>query len=325
MFKALIILLAVGAAAVYYFVPNKPVSFQNKKITATLTIAEKKEITQPLEEKKSVFVPDWNLTNEVILDNGYNRWIYFGGKEKLPVFKNALAGKNLWTTVKFDDIEKLESFEIDNQQFEGMAGIVVDLEINGLATDRFVLRISKGIERIYLSAKEKKLKMAVALYGDLFYRKRPYDLIKIRDYCDEVMIMAYDYHKSGGEPGYNYPYNEFKKMIDEYLKYISPEKITVIFGMYGYDWTMKNDLPLKRAEALTLFQIESRFLKKECKEKDCILKKDNKTGEKKLTYTDQEGYRHILYYEDMESVSKKQRYLFQKGISSFSFWAWGYF
>lgn len=288
--------------------------------TPTVLIIEK-----TITDMKSVFVPDWNLSEETVLHNGYDRWIYFGGKEKLPLFIGAFQDKNLWATVKVDSVEELKNVDLSDYDGIKIRGVVLDLEINGIATDKFTKDINDGVKSVYTNAKAKGLNMAIAMYGDLFYRKRPYDLKALDQYSDEIMVMAYDFHKSYGEPGENYPYSDFKKMVDDYLEIIPANKLTVIFGMYGYDWTMKEGKPLKPAESLSLFEIRSRFLKKRCLEDDCVVKTNENTREKSVSYRGEDGYEHLVYFEDEESVGLKTEYLKEKGIGSTSFWAWGNF
>lgn len=274
--------------------------------------------------RKSIFVPEWNLTDETILHNGYDRWIYFGAKEKLDLFKTVLQDKELWFTIKVDSLESLEKVKLAEYNIENIEGVVLDLEIGGLSSAKTLDLTNSNVKRIYEEAKSLNLKMALAMYGDLFYRKRPYDLKTLNQYTDEVMVMAYDFSKSYGEPGRNYPYNDFKKMVEDYLVDVPADKLTIIYGIYGYDWTMKDGKPLKPAESLSYFQIKRNFLGKVCYEASCKVITEW-TKEKSVTYKGEDGYDHIVYFEDEESADLKSEYLKEKGIGSTAFWAWGYF
>ncbi len=276
-------------------------------------------------ETEAVFIPEWNLLEETILHNGYDRWIYFGSSDKMDVFSEALPNRSLWMTVKATSVEELEKINTRDFNLQKFKGIVLDLEINGIATEKLVAEINSEVRRIYTDVKKSDLKFALALYGDLFYRKRPYDLKSLNGMSDEIMIMAYDFHKSYGEPGPNYPYSDFMKMVDDYTEVVPPEKITVIFGMYGYNWTLRDGKPLKPATSMTLAQIKSGYLGKKCYETDCKVIVDEQSKEKMITYKDDKGDNHVVYFEDEESVELKKRYLREKGIGSTAYWAWGYF
>jgi len=283
---------------------------------------------------KSVFVPDWNLNEEAILHNGYDRWIYFGGEEKIPVFVKVLYDKELWLTVKANEVAQLNPDRINELKNKGLLanikGIVLDLEINGLASDEFISEINSGVKDMYQAVKKEKLLFAIAVYGDLLYRKRPYDLRFLNDNSDEIMVMAYDFSKSYGEPGPNFPFQnkdkygyDFKKMVDDYLRYISPQKLTVVLGMFGYDWELSDGKPLKAAQPMSLFEIEKNFLGKKCYFDKCRVSTDPVTMEKHIRYFDE--VEHQVYFEGRDSAAVKIDYLKAMGLGSVAYWAWGYF
>lgn len=298
--------------------------------------------TQPerrVNEKKSIFVPDWSLDGESIIDNSYDRWIYFGAENKESQFVEDLKGKELWVTKKVNTINELTGLRFNEFEKNNFKGVVLDLEISELPTEQLKLQINDGVYQFFKEAKQKNLKVAIALYGDLFYRARPYDLNVLKDYCDEIMVMAYDFHKSHGEPGPNFPFNgrdtygyDFKMMIDDYLKFIPPEKLTIIFGMYGYDWLVdENKKPIRAASTVTLNEINKNFINK-CTWSNCVVKRDPVSTENEIDYIysvvkDSVGYMdmHIIWSEDKQSVAAKSVYLREKGIGSIGYWAYGYF
>jgi spore germination protein YaaH len=182
------------------------------------------------------------------------------------------------------------------------------------------------------------------IYGDFQYRNRPYDLKILGKIADKILLMAYDFHKSGGEPGPNFPFDsgsqhspslrarpsninygyDFKTMISDVLSVVPKEKIEVVFGMYGYDWTLNEQgTPLKGAKALSLNEIRALI----SNDKFQIVNQSQITNskEKSIDYTDSEGQKHIVWYEDEESADIKIKYLQGQGISQVSFWALSYF
>ncbi len=314
-----------------------------KKQTAISVLPKRLPTSIPLTAKKSIFVPDWSLDGSVLTGN-YDRWIYFGNSSQLPLFNNSVNTGEKWMTLKMTEIGKKSDWEelgkttMEDAGKYGMSGIVLDLEIAALPFQDRVSEINDFVEFFYTKAKEANIKMALALYGDLFYRRRPYDLSFLNSHCDEIMIMAYDFHKSNGEPGPNFPFGgkkydyNFQEMIDDYLKFIPPQKLTVIFGMYGYDWRVdEKKRPISTAQALTLNQIRSKFLNK-CEWKDCVVQRNNDAKETEVNYVisrvvDDYGYidYHMVWFEDEESVRIKTEFLKEKTIGSTCFWAYGYF
>ncbi len=55
------------------------------------------------------------------------------------------------------------------------------------------------------------------------------------------------------------------------------------------------------------------------------MKRDENSGENQVRYVDDAGKQHVVWFEDWDSVAKKQEYLESKGIKSLGFWAYSYF
>lgn len=172
----------------------------------------------------------------------------------------------------------------------------------------------------------------MTLYGDNFYRSRPYEVAKLAEIADEIMLMSYDFHKSFGEPGPNFPLNgrekygyDFKLMVSDFTQVVPPSKLSVIFGMFGYEWIVDDKgRPLKSATAVTLNQINDRYLP-ECTLKDCKITRDNESAETTITFLDDQNRKHIIWYEDTESMALKEKFIQQHGISKIGYWAYGYY
>lgn len=321
---------------------------------------DKKEI------KESVFVPYWSnfsKLSESVLD--YQRIIYFGitidekglvknepGFSRLPSFIDAVGDREQWLTLRMTNTETNLSFlgskdpwkkavgevikVVKKNDFQGLA---LDLEISAIAFTDLKNQVNDFIEYLFRQVKKEHISFAVILYGDTIYRKRPFDLPVVNQFSDEVMIMAYDFHKSRGEPGPNFPLRgkekygyDMNQMISDFSSFIPKNKLTVIFGMFGYDWLVdEKKRPLTKAKSLSLREIRSRYLKN-CTPKNCLVVVDSLSGEKEIDFVrskvkDEFGYiyPHIIWFEDEESVKKKKTFLKAKGVKSFAYWAWGYF
>jgi len=218
--------------------------------------------------------------------------------------------------------------------------IALDIELFSLFQNEKKAQINSFVNKFYTNVKDNNLRLSIILYGDVVYRKKAFDLKFVANNTDEIFVMAYDFHKSkGGEPGPNFPFSgkekygyDFQQMITDYLQITSPEKFSVIFGMYGYEWTVdEKKRPIHQAEALTYNQIKKQFLD-QCEWQDCIVKRDDLAKETEVDYITSEvvdnigriNY-HIIWFEDNESVSIKTKYLEEQGINSTAFWAYGYF
>jgi spore germination protein YaaH len=212
-----------------------------------------------------------------------------------------------------------------------MQGIILDLEIAAIPFDSLTQAISKFSKSFYTAAKKSNLKYSIAIYGDTFYRARPYDVKILAQNADTIMIMAYDLHKAKSNPGPNFPLHgrekfgyDFTAMTDDFLKVVPSNKITVIFGSFGYDWQVdQSQTAQAQAQALTYSQIKQKFLN-QCSFKNCKITRDRQASETRITY-EEDNKNHVIWFEDPQSIKQKQNYLKQKGITSFSYWAYSYF
>jgi len=317
---------------------------------------EEQTAIEPVDiQSQAIFIPYWNIPSSSADLSEYDTLIYFGiapdtngslmgdaGLQNVDRFiQNTSSGKERMLTVRMlnseintailDDISHQSTIigkAIDLANQYGFDGIVLDLEMSVIPFSHVQHNITSFISSFAESAQAEDMDFAITIYGDTFYRGRPYDIEALGKYVDEMYIMAYDFHKSRGEPGPNFPLDrqslgdggsaypyDFKHMITDFSSVVSREKLTVIFGMYGYDWTLgEQGLPLKAAKAIPLREIDT---------SGAI--EDPVSQEKHVTYTDDEGYRHELWFEDEESVDVKIDYLQEQGIGQVGYWVWGYF
>ena len=343
-FLIIILVFLIG----YFFVNFNS---ENKVIDNDIAKSKNSKITNSAEKpyvgktSKSLFVPYWSLNSELQL-NSYDRVFYFGisvnefginkeedGYKNLKEFSSiSLNKKRKYLTLRMTNtednlkilkdekiIKKIIEESINIAKQHDFSGIVLDFELGVLFGDEVIGQINDFSNSFFKEVKINNLNYSIAIYGDVFYRKRPFDILNLAKNSDELMIMAYDFHKSIGEPGPNFPLDnaevygyDMKVLMDDFLSILPSEKLTVIFGMYGYDWIVDNKgRPIKPAQSLTLNQINSKY-SNYCKGETCEFK-------------DSENKRHIIWYENEESVSKKIEYLKSRGVGSFVYWAAGYF
>jgi len=298
---------------------------------------------------QAIFIPYWTLSQKKIDSSAYDSVIYFGitanangivstesGYKDISLFKNSISSphKKLLTVTLTDS--QFNSSLLENKSFEqtiatqsaniakenGFDGIVLDFEINALSFPSVVNSITQFASTFSGVAKGNGLSFYMTSFGDTFYRLRPYDEGALAKISDGIMVMAYDFHKANGDPGPNFPYGgdeyNFQKMVADFTKVIPKDKLTIIFGMFGYDWTIDDKgRSTGPAQALTTNEIEQKFANK--------IVTDPISLEKKISYTDGVGKSHVVWFEDMSSAQKKIDYLKTQGISSVSFWAWSYY
>ncbi len=384
--KLLLLLLAflIFAVIIYVLNPktNKKESLERKGdvLSPTVKSAEKTNI-----RSSSIFIPYWSLEENNLDVSEFDRLLYFGisptfaginrqeegylnlekfisqipsGKEKFLVLRMIDDDSNFAILENEKNQQKIIEEAINIVKQYGFDGLALDLEISYSLNNEIINQISNFVQKFYSATKQNYRKFLLTLYGDTFYRKRPYDVGFLAENSDEILIMAYDFHKSRGEPGPNFPLNSvrqysysFKAMLNDFEKIVSRKKITVVFGMFGYDWTVdEQKRPIKPAEALSLNEIKKKFIgvttfkpiaskvvepNSSCSRENCVVRRDSLSKESEINYIisadqpDEQGiYRidyHIVWFEDEESVKIKSSYLQENGIKSVAYWAYGYF
>lgn len=366
--KYFIVILAVILAVIITFILRSGhLSGNDKKL-----IDKKVEtpIGEPIESfDASLFFPYWSLpqsSDELLLPQFPQKidavaYIYFGlsataagtinknepGFVALPKFitlSKTYSGKKLLTLrMLSDEINEtiLDSQEKQNRLINEAVlialqndfdGILLDLEISSLPTKETVNDIATFVEIASRKIRSQKLEFDMAIFGDTFYRARPYDLTELSKHVDWFYVMAYDLHKAGGNPGPNFPLTgretygyDFASMVSDLRKSVSDNQLTVVFGFYGYDWWVdEKRRPIKPASALTLAEIKSKFLDK-CELEDCVVRRDELAVENEINYVDAAAGFHVVWFEDEESVAAKMDQLSKSGIGSIGIWATGYY
>lgn len=308
--------------------------------------------------KSTLFVPYWTVEKGDSFDSQYDQYIYFGvspdesgikndtGEAHIKDFvANVPAGKGKLLAVELVDSsmnskilnsaslqKKLITQSIQIAKENGFDGVLVDLEMSAIPFNTLIDQISAFHASYSKAVKAEKLQYAITLYGDTFYRVRPFDVKTIASDADSVMIMSYDFHKSRANPGPNFPLHgeetygyDLTKMSDDFLRVVPSQKINIVFGLFGYDWAVNNaGKAVDQGKPLTYIQIKKQFLD-HCDYKHCEWQRDNTSGETYVTYTDDDDQKHIVWFEDMQSVKAKQAYLKTVGLVKYAYWAYSYF
>lgn len=329
-------------------IPKNEDKINKETITPTLP---------PATQTKSIFVPYWNIPKDSDDLNDYDKVYYFSlspsqdGLNK--VNQNSLGLKNFLkldvnnkylTISMLDQNQNLDilkdvtwqkniiSDTIDVAKENKFLGIILDLEMSPSLSKNTPQEITEFVKDFYQSAKEFNFDFYITLYGDNYYRVRPFDVKALSEFCDKFLIMTYDLHKPSGEPGPNFPLDkgekysyDIKTLNSQLLEIVPPQKIEYIFGMYGYNWIVdETKKPIKPAKSMSFLDIQKSYLD-ECEWKNCIIKRDELSGENEINYIDEFLNYRIVWYEDNESVERKMKYLKTTGISSLSYWVFGYF
>lgn len=331
-----------------------------KQISSGITTkkTETVSITPQKTQQEYLFVPYWSFTKNITTSSEYSL-IYFGvgvstnglnmtdnGYTNMTNFltltpnanERVLAIRMVDKTINAEILknnlleEKIASQAVDLAKTNKFDGILVDYETSAFGFDSTTKNILSFYKLFSKKTHDSGMKFYVSLYGDTYFRSRPYDVKAIGDISDKVIVMAYDFSKSNGNPGPDFPFGnrekygyDFQKMIEDYQKDVSNNKLVIALGYFGYDWKVDSkDVATASGVPLTTSEIAKTFIDK-CGFKECNLTRDPKTSEAYIKYIDDSGERHIVWFEDEQSINKKKEFLRTKGIVETAAWAYSYY
>lgn len=140
-----------------------------------------------------------------------------------------------------------------------------------------------------------------------------YDYKSLAKIADRIMIMAYDQHHNGGEPGPVAGNDWVEKVINYLLPQIPKEKFQLGLGIYGRDWP-------ETGVGKAIFVQDARNL---AAAKGVAIKKDETSGVSWFAYTDDGGVKHQVWFEDRDSAQAKMELVKKYQLSGVALWRLG--
>lgn len=132
--------------------------------------------------------------------------------------------------------------------------------------------------------------------------------------ADFVVIMTYEWGYLYGAPQAVSPVNKVRRVLEYAVTEMPPGKILMGFSNYGYDWT----LPWRQgtaarvvanANAVTLAVM-----------KNVAIQFDDTAQAPYFNYSDAEGRRHVVWFEDARSAKARLALVSEFGLRGVSWW-----
>ncbi len=220
------------------------------------------------------------------------------------LLKSLMEDKNAQKTVIDDILIFLESRDFD--------GVNMDLEgIDQHHGSHYVSFIKALKERL---GSRYTLSLSLpARTSDREWWYNGYEYRSLAQIADRIMIMAYDQHHNGGEPGPVAGNDWVEKVINYLLPQIPKEKFQLGLGIYGRDWP-------ETGMGKAIFIQDARNL---AASKGITIQKDEASGVSKFTYTDDNGVKHQVWFEDRDSVQAKLELVKKYKLSGVALWRLG--
>lgn len=140
-----------------------------------------------------------------------------------------------------------------------------------------------------------------------------YNYSEISKYADEVIIMAYDEHWSGGTAGSIASINWVNNVINYAISTIPKEKILLGLASYGYDWASSGE----KAKA---YNIDQAYNVAQSYGASVLFDNDSKCPH--FSYT-QNGIQHSVWFENGQSIGYKIDLVNKYDIGGIAIWNLG--
>lgn len=167
---------------------------------------------------------------------------------------------------------------------------------------------------------------ATAVYADMAY-----DMVKIGDTVDQVIVMGYDYSQPSSviagpvapiEMNSNAP--SLTKTLDSLKGRVEPEKIVLGVPLYGYEWQVTHDAYQSKTVANTGAIATYKRVRELIANKESVsIHYDPDSKSPWLSYK-QNGQIKQIYYEDEKSLESKIEFIHEHDLAGIALWALGY-
>lgn len=223
-----------------------------------------------------------------------------------------------------------------------VSGINVDIEYAGEASPElrqnyttFIRRTRQTIDDYAATARKPKLQLSASVFASAASRHLLWDLPAITADLDQVVVMAYDFHRpSSPVAGPVAPIFGAKEIWDndivlhlkEFLKVMPAEKVLLGIPFYGYEWETVGSEPrsltfpgsggtASYSRVQQLLQDPEYFPITQGWDEDAL--------SPYITYS-KEDRSHVIYYEDARSLSYKLELVTGLRLGGIAIWALGY-
>ncbi len=201
-----------------------------------------------------------------------------------------------------------------------------------LATDQYK-GITLDIEAFPEDSRDDYRQLVQELYGDLHAKgmklyvavpvnDKDFDYASIAAVSDGLILMNYDQHYPGGQPGAVSGQDWFVKNLQEALKVIPKQKIICAVANYGYDFAMKKGqkkgTPPENNHTVT---VQEAWL--EASDSDSDVNFDDDAMNPHFAYLDENNMRHDVWFLDGVTALNQMRAAHALGIDTFALWRLG--
>ena len=265
----------------------------------------------------SMVIPEWLFlpdSGDTVVTNIENRALDLVREKKVPVvamvtnfFPDQWNGANVHRILHSP--EKRKSFIASIlrclRQY-GFAGINVDFEAMSEESDEYLVQF---MEELHAELHPAGFLVSI----DVAPFNEDYNLVRLNDVCDFIIVMAYDEHYAESVPGPVADLQWFHSVLSDITAKVPPRKIVVGIPAYGYDWP-KND------SGATVSYYEALI---RAKESDTTVVFDTAGSNLHCDYDDDEDVSHSIFFVDAATTYNQLQAVTAAGTAGAAIWRLG--
>jgi len=160
------------------------------------------------------------------------------------------------------------------------------------------------------------------LYVSVQPHNEDFDYARISAAADGVVVMDYDEHFPGGQPGPVASQDWFVQSLEVAAKLIPKQKLICAIGNYGYDWVerTKQGTPPPGMKD-TNSSVQEAWLTARDSEEDVDFDDDSLNPH--VSYMDEHNLRHDIWFLDAVTALNEMRAAQTLGVETFALWRLG--
>jgi cellulose synthase/poly-beta-1,6-N-acetylglucosamine synthase-like glycosyltransferase/peptidoglycan/xylan/chitin deacetylase (PgdA/CDA1 family)/spore germination protein YaaH len=240
------------------------------------------------------------------------------GMEVFPVVKNFDGAEWIDITLFLNDADARESFRdhiddfLDSDKF---SGLMVDFEAFPKQGQTGFLALLNELSGD-LHAKGRKLYVTVPSRND------EWNYAAVAEAADGVVLLNYDEHYPGAEPGPVASQDWFVDNLRSAAKSIPQDKLICAIANFGYDWAEKpahGKLPPEERDKTQT--VQDAWLAARDSEEDVDFDSDSLNPH--VSYLDEHNVQHDIWFLDAVTALNEMRAAQTLGIKTFALWRLG--
>lgn len=205
---------------------------------------------------------------------------------------------------------------IETMQRKGYQGLDIDFEYIPREDSNGFLRFLENVtEQLHDAGYPTHVDLAPKTYADqpgLLYEAHNYGAIGA--IVDTVLLMTYEWGYAYGPPLAVAPLNRVREVVEYAVTEIPRDKILMGIPNYGYDWT----LPYEKGDRAT--NIGNQYALRLAARYGAEIRFDGPSASPFFNYRDEQGRRHIVWFEDIRSIAAKYDLIDEYALLGSGYW-----